>query len=82
MSTNYIVSRDGVTVISGDISGYSWLVANVDLETLIKDGDARCALLDRLGQDVVVLANLGKLEGNTYNRNSKSVLKVGDTKWN
>lgn len=82
MVVNYIVSRDNVECVSGELSSCDYFISQDDLNVLINDAECRYQFLNTLGVNKVVVTHLGQqVDPVTFKRVSKNFIDVGVNRW-
>lgn len=82
MSSNFIISFEGVMQVDGSVSVCEFFVSKKDLRILMDDSEVRNNFLKSLGRDKVVISHLGDSNDNqVFSKNYKKFLEVGVNRW-
>lgn len=81
MINNFLITRDGILLLSEQISVVDYFISSEDLDDLINKKIDVNEFLAGLGRDSVIVRPIGSLDKDVYKLNVAEVIKVGEKKW-
>lgn len=81
MVCNFLLTRDKILPLDGNVSRFDYFMNSEDLNDLMKDKNLLREFIESSGQKSIIVRPIGSLIDGVYSINGKEVVKVGDKKW-
>lgn len=81
MINNFLITRDGILLLSEQISVVDYFISSEDLDDLINKKIDVNEFLAGLGKDSVIVRPIGSLDKDVYKLSVAEVIKVGEKRW-
>lgn len=81
MINNFLITPDGILMLSEQISKVDYYIASEDLNDLVTQKLDVKEFLASLGRDSIIVRPIGSLDKDVYKIKVAEVIKVGEKRW-